>query len=314
LGPPSLTVVGRRGKTTWQDVQDEQRCLPRYTYAYGHTVTRMLRFLAGLQRSTSRGSILSQALHARSISHRAFPGTPARGMISHFQLATRPKVQGTGTYLGQSIHLLEPVVRLDDTPGSEVQDLDGLAPVADRDGRDGLQLRHHGGRIGFVDGHMLPFGHTDADQGTAETQEIQGLRISPIAGGANDDGTGAETARDFLHLFGDGSVVVLRQVDEGLRARVAHDLLLAAGVDADDAMRHAPRRQLHGDVAEPTAGAADDDPLPRFGAGFAQGGECRDASAEHWRRVGRFQVRGDWGHIAAWLCQTRGSGSTVSED
>lgn len=216
------------------------------------------------------------------------------------------------TYLGQLVHSLEPVVRLDDTPGSEIQDLDGLAPVTDRDGRDGLQLRHHGGRIGFLDWHVLPLGHPHADQDTAETQEIHGLRVSSVAGGADDDGAGAEPARDFLDLLGDGGVVVFCQVDEGFRTRVPHDLLLAAGVDADDAVRHAPRRQLHGDVAEPTAGAADDDPLPGFGAGFAQSCIGRDTGAQHRRRVGRFKVRGDWGHIAAWLYQNGGWGVTVS--
>ena len=63
-------------------------------------------------------------------------------------------------------------------------------------------------------------------------------------------------------------------------ATVERQLALLRRIDPDDAVGHAARRELAGEVAEPAAGAGDDDPLAGFGGGAAEGGVGCDAGAE----------------------------------
>lgn len=71
---------------------------------------------------------------------------------------------------------------------------------------------------------------------------------------------------DVLH-----DIFALLEIDPLLRAQPHHELLLVrAGVDGDDAQAHGAR-VLDGEVAEPAAGAGEDDEVADFSVGDFEG-------------------------------------------
>ena len=87
-------------------------------------------------------------------------------------------------------------------------------------------------------------------------------------------------------------------VNEHFSATAHDEILLAAGVDADDAHAHAARGDLRGQMAQTTTGAQQRDPIAGLGAGFAQRAVHGDAGAEHGSRHVRGQRVRDGRDIA----------------
>lgn len=90
-------------------------------------------------------------------------------------------------------------------------------------------------------------------------------------------------------------------VDEVLSAGGHDQIFLRGGVDADDAVAHAARGDLAGDVAESAAGAGNDYPLPGFGVAAAESGVGGYAGAEHGCGVGGGYGVGDRRYIAVFV-------------
>jgi len=167
------------------------------------------------------------------------------------------------------------------TPRRKIHTLNRIPPIPHRHRRHRRLLKHHRPRMRLGHRLRLPLGNPHTHRRAIKSQEIQRLRIRLVIRSAHYHRAGAQPTRRLDHLLRHALVVALRDVDEVLSAAVARQLLLVARVQADDAHRHAPARELARDVPEAAAGAGDDDPLSGFGAGFAERGVGGYAGAEH---------------------------------
>lgn len=196
--------------------------------------------------------------------------------------------------LGQFVHLLNPIARLHNPPRRKIHALNGIPSITDRHRRNGRLLEHQRLRITLRYRLWLSLRHTNTHDGAAEPQKIQRLRIRLVARRAYDHRARAQAAGRLDDFLSDALIIVFGDVDEAFGAAVLDQLFFGAVVDADHAHRHPLAGQLGRDMAEAAARAGDDDPLPGFGPGFAQGRVGGYAGAEHRRRICRLEPVRDW--------------------
>lgn len=171
----------------------------------------------------------------------------------------------------------------------------------------------HGAGDGPSGAHAIR--HTQTDQGAAEAQEAHRLAVRPLARHTAQHRLDArrrrlpDRAREVLIRLEPG------KVEEGIGAQRPAQRLLRAHVEGDDA-RAERLRVLDGEVAEPAAGAADEDEVAGTGLGPLERRVDRDAGAHERRRPGEVDAVRDGRHVLGRADEVllEGAGVVVSRD
>lgn len=198
-------------------------------------------------------------------------------------------------HLCQILHLLQPVVRLHNTPCRKLQRLNGLLPVTNGRAHNLQLLSNHQMCHRSLNRHRLALGDTNTHARAPKPQQLHTLRIRLIIRRRHDRGMRAQSTSKLSHLLRD--ILSLIDGDEVLSAQLEDEVFLGGVVDADDAVTNGFGGQLDSEMAEAATGAHDDDPLAGFGVGLAEGGVDGQAGAEHGGGGGGVEAVGDRGHV-----------------
>lgn len=201
-------------------------------------------------------------------------------------------------HFSQVLHLLRPIMRLNNAPGRKLHRLNRLLARAHRRPHNRQRLANQQPRRRRLHRHNVAFRDPHTHHTPTEAQQVSRLAVRIVVRSAHNNGVRAVPTRQRGYRVDERLGAV--DGDEVLRARLEHNVLFARVVDPDDAVADAARGELHGEMAQAAACAHDDNPVAGLGVGFAERGVDGYAGAEERRGGSGVQSVWDGRDIVSW--------------